>query len=192
MKISISDDMLKRYGLSLGEVLYALLLANGYDINELEESLLEKKYIVDRNGSRLITQGFSTRVENLVLDSDKYKEKPKRVLNLVEEMRNLFPEGKKDGQPYYWRGNRNEINSKINAFFKLNGKDTFTDEEILDATKRYVDSFNGNYRFMYLLKYFILKNKVEDGETVQVSELLTFLENKDQTNSRNDWTSEIR
>ena len=60
---------------------------------------------------------------------------------------------------------------------------SFTEEEALEATKKYIESFNGNYTYMRILKYFILKDEVKIGEegnryVEQVSELANFLENE--------------
>jgi hypothetical protein len=46
---------------------------------------------------------------------------------------------------------------------------------------------------MQLLKYFISKQKIEDGCTVEESQLLSYLTNEDQVNTTNDgWTTEFR
>lgn len=77
---------------------------------------------------------------------------------------------------------------KLKSFFKLYGR-TYTEEEILDAARRYVDSFNGDYRFMRLLKYFIWKRDNTEGE---VSELATFIDNDGQEEDvGDDWVTEL-
>ena len=58
----------------------------------------------------------------------------------------------------------------MQKFFKLYGN-KYTDEQILKATQDYVSSFNGNYSYMRVLKYFILKDERKSDEK---SELLEF------------------
>ena len=68
----------------------------------------------------------------------------------------------------------------------------YTDEQIINATQKYVNSFNGNYAYLKLLKYFIWKDERLKGESVQ-SLLADFIENEsaeDTTNS--DWTVELK
>ena len=76
-----------------------------------------------------------------------------------------------------------------------------TDKEIIDATKSYVNSFNGDYRYMQLLKYFIWKNKVTGGELVdgrmvgeveKQSQLAAYLEDTEETQIATDWDTELR
>ena len=101
----------------------------------------------------------------------------------------IFPQGKKPGTPYYWKCNKREISLKLKSFFKLYGV-KYTEEEILSAAHRYVESFNGDYRFMRLLKYFIWKK--EDGE--EISELATFIDNDGQEDSDygESWVNELK
>ena len=68
----------------------------------------------------------------------------------------------------------------------------FTDEEAVDATKRYIASFNGNYRYMQILKYFISKQKpVEGASAEQNSQFLSFLQNEEGTTENQDWTANL-
>ena len=121
------------------------------------------------------------------------------LLELAKKMRELYPQGKMRDRygrptPYYYRCNNSEVVKKLKKFFTI--FDNVSDEEILDATKRYVASFQGNYTGMRLIKYFILKDDVkpsEDGQghVEQISDLATFLENKesgeDGVNTQEDW-----
>ena len=87
---------------------------------------------------------------------------------------------------------------KLKKFFKMYGN--YTDDDIVDATKRFIASFNGNYKYLPLIKYFIIKNKKvmdEDDSyhVVEVSPLADFLENKEDNNvvtASDDWLVEIR
>ena len=115
---------------------------------------------------------------------------------LGERMRELFPKGIKTGSTA-WRSNRRDITLRLQKFFKLYG-DRWTSDEIYEATKRYVESFNGDYTYMRALKYFIMKSeKKEYGDgNVRIedtSELATWLENgEDMTANNDDWVMEMR
>ena len=107
----------------------------------------------------------------------------------------LFPKGKKPGTTQYWTEGTSLIVKRLKVFFKKYGE--YTDEQILSAAERYIKSFNGNYSYMRVLKYFILKDERksdEEGKLIvqQVSDLATFIENAEDLDPvRNDWTSNL-
>jgi hypothetical protein len=109
----------------------------------------------------------------------------------------IFPKGKKEGTSVYWKGNLKDNKLKLQKFFKLYGN-AYTDEQIISATKKYVESFNGNYAYMRALKYFIWKDERKvgsDGKTYieEVSDLASYIENEDHVNTTNhEWTTELR
>ena len=68
----------------------------------------------------------------------------------------------------------------------------YTDEQIINATQKYINSFNGNYTYLKLLKYFIWKDERLKGESVQ-SLLADFIENESSEDTTNtDWTVELK
>ena len=75
-----------------------------------------------------------------------------------------------------WRDSKIIIAKRLRALVKNTGI-TLNEEEVLDATRRYVTSFNGDYTLMRVLKYFISKKDKITGE--ESSELLSFMENKE-------------
>ena len=84
-----------------------------------------------------------------------------------------------------------EIATKLKKFLDVYGED-YSDEDIIQATKNYVDSFSMDYSFMRVLKYFIWKNVLNEsnGSRVveEISDLATCLENKGQEDIlRTDW-----
>lgn len=192
MTISLDEKVAIKNGLTFDEVLLSLLISRGVDINSVKASLLLGTHIVESEGQILITHGLKDRLERIILDSEKDKEPEERFIALAKAMMTKFPKGKKEDTIYYWKGNTSEIVTKLKSFFKKYGND-FTDEQIIDATTKYVESFNGQYRNMRLLKYFISKNLVSDGETERVSELLSYLENAgEEIEVRDNWTSSLR
>ena len=82
---------------------------------------------------------------------------------------------------------------RLKLFFKKY-ENTYTDEQIIQATEKYVQGFNGNYQYMRLLKYFIFREKVgAAGEVEGDSELISYIENAGQEEYlSNDWTSTLK
>lgn len=190
MIISYNRKIIEENNLSINEFMAALILMENINIKDGFNSLVKKDLIDDLTGKFLPTQELVDLIEKIILDSDTKQQPEDRLLYLSKSMREIFPNGKKDGTTYYWKGNTNEIIKKLKVFFKKFGD--FTDEQILDATKRYVDSFDGQYNYMYLLKYFICKNRKDAaGEIEEVSELYSFIENESQKNSYVDLNSNI-
>ena len=109
----------------------------------------------------------------------------------VRTVRKVFPQGRKPGTSRYWTEGVSLIDRRLKAFEKKYGK--FPDSEILDAAKRYVASFQGNYQYMAVLRYFIFKEVVgKAGDLESKSDLLTYLENSGEVDERQDWTAELR
>ena len=120
------------------------------------------------------------------------KEDDDRFNNLADKLRELFPTGRKPGTQLQWRDSTKIIAQRLKIFVKkIHVK--FTDEQAIEATKKYISGFNGNYQFMQVLKYFIMKAGKEDGTSVVNSQLLSYMENTDCTdNFSDDWTSTLK
>lgn len=199
MKYVIDEDICAKYAMSLAEVLAVLLTkeCEGRLYEFLDTMHNNCVLYTDKNSPNTITfvkSAFDDRVCKIVLESDKSVPKPDRCETLAISMRELFPKGIKSGSAA-WRGNLREITLKLQKFFKLYGN-TWTDEQIIAATKRYIESFNGDYTYMRILKYFILKNtrKINEdgvGYTEETSDLATCLENPDEI-SNIDWTVNMK
>ena len=165
--------------------------------NIMKAEVEEKEAIINRDGQIYVTEPWANRIARVLLLSDKTVPKEDRLDKLVKQLMDLFPKGKKEGTSVYWKGNLKDNKLKLQKFFKLYGN-TYTDEQIITATKKYVESFNGNYAYMRALKYFIWKDEKKvgaDGKTYveEVSDLASYIENEDQVNTTNDgWTAEFR
>ena len=145
---------------------------------------LNRKYNATEKGIILADELIADSEENIVVKEDSIKE-------LADKLRSIYPEGKMAGTSYYYRCNRADIVRKLKSFFRRYGE--YTTEQIIEATQRYVNSFNGNYTYLRLLKYFIWKDENKDGETLQVSQLADWIENKNEVNTNNtDWTTTLR
>lgn len=196
--------------MTVPEVLLALAI-RAQGSTDVLENMINREILVRSNEKAplvtyLVTQHWSDVLDEIIADSSgKIEKSDEELIQLAQKMRELYPQGKMKDRygrmtPYYYRCNNAEVVKKLKKFFTVFGD--VPDDDILDATKRYVASFRGNYTGMRLIKYFILKDDVrpsEDGtgHVEQISDLATFLENKESegeegvTNS-DDWLTNTR
>lgn len=199
MRITIDENICKKHNMENEEVFAVLLVKLGVNISDLFNNMVKKQILIKEDilyENYLVTQRWNEVVETILLDSDKDAQSVDRLDNLVIQLQQIFPSGKKEGTSQYWRGNKREISLRLKKFLKLYDNE-YTDEQILNAAKNYVEGFNSRYTYMRVLKYFIWKDEKklhEDGETkvVEVSELANYIENADQTdNLKEEWTSTL-
>lgn len=187
-KVTLDEKVCLKHKLTLQEVLIALAVRAG-STNETVKNLLEREVIVERNGDFLITQHWNDVLDEVLCDSENngIDLSDERLLALAKKVQECFPIMKMryaSGQdsPFYFRCNKTEIKNKLKKFLIIYGD--VIDEDIIDATKRYVATYaSKGYLGMRLAKYFILKDdrKLGADEEVhveQLSDLATFLENK--------------
>lgn len=195
MKVSIDDEACSINGISrpeafiLGAValgsteMYKRLAIDGY-ITRANSSInaIERHFTITKKGAELLNK--------VLMDSDKALVSiTGEVQELAKELMSIYPSGKMPGTSYYYRGNLPDIERKLKSFIKKYGN-IYTLDQIREATKAYVESFNGNYTYLKLLKYFIWKSEVKDGETVVTSVLADWIENKGHEDSlRSDWSA---
>ena len=194
MKLTIDQTILDKNGLTLEEFLVLYLGAKDVDITSVSQSLIAKG-LADKdlffNGRIVVSDKVKDLVSTISIDSDKNViDKDSEFTDLATELREIYPAGRKDGTTYMWRGTTAEVAKKLKTLVVKYGF-TINREDVIKATKEYVSSFNGNYRYMQLLKYFILKSvKDADGNVEVKSELMSIIENSGQINTqRDDWMS---
>lgn len=190
--IHITDALLDKVGLTLEELLFLILIDLNTDGDSITKTLSEKGYL-SKEG--FMTVEGETAIGDILNLTKTEPSSEERLDKLTTSLMEVFPKGKREGTPYYWRGNRREIKDKLKKFFVYFG-DAYTDNQIIDAARKYVASFNGDYRYMRLLKYFIWKNDIKrDGETSsmeQISELASYIENAGQESSLgNNWMDQL-
>lgn len=198
MNYVINEDICKKKGMDLPSLLAVLLVKTGVNITELFNDLVNRKVLVKDMFSEgfLVTQRWDSVCSDILLSADKSVPSDKRLIPLIESLMEIFPYGKKEGTSLYWRGNKKDNRERLQKFFKLYGN-KYSDEQILQAAKKYVESFNGQYAYMRTLKYFIWKDERKinnEGKAYieEVSDLASYIENAGQEeNLRNDWTSTI-
>lgn len=203
MKLVIDEKVCLKHKMTMQEFLISLAVRIG-GFEKTVDNMVGREILVDDNGYKM-TQHWSDVLDEIMADSSGTIEKSdEELLKLAKKMRELYPQGRmldrRTGQPtaYYFRCNTTEIVKKLKTFFMRYGN--FSDEDILDAERRYVASYRGNYqqKGFRLIKYFIFKDDVKqgpDGNYVEpLSPLLDFLENKESEEevvNNEDWTTKL-
>jgi len=191
-KVSINKDVLEKNNLSMDEFLILLLTYNKANIQEVKQSLVEKG-LADFSvfdDELVISSTTKDLITSITIDSDvKVLSKDKEFKELADKLKELFPKGKKAGTTYMWRDSTAVIARKLKTLV-VKYDYQFTEEQAIKATKAYVESFNGDYTYMQLLKYFILKS-LPDGEIK--SDFMSYIENEGQEDELSDnWLNEMR
>lgn len=200
MTICLSRDACLKNKISIGEALLLYAISLQVDFSTAEKLLIKKGYITatrndlfQQDGWRVTRKGNEI-IDFLVADSEKTKDITEENLeNLAKSLKEIFPKGKKEGTNYYWADGVSIIIKRLKLFFKKYGT-KYSNDQIINAAKKYVEGFNGNYTYMKLLKYFIFKDKVgATGEIEGESELISYIENDGQEDTlSSDWNAEIR
>ena len=200
MKITIDDKVCLKHKMTFAEVLIALAVR----MEKLEdnlENMVKREILVDDKKGYLVTQHWSEVLDEILAESGGCTMTDEELKALAKKMIDAYPHGvmvdKRTGRPttYYFQCNNYEVRAKLKSFFARYGE--YSEEELLDAEKRYVARWHGNYQQpgFRQLKYFIFKQDKQTGEIS--SPLLDFLENKESeeevkvTNS-DDWLMNSR
>lgn len=194
MNISISEEVLSKWDLSIQEFLFLLFNVKEGDINECVSSLIQKGW-VDKNlfdpTKVVISNNRKEDIATILVDSEKVETKLE-FEDLADKLREIFPKGKKPGTTYMWRDTTAVIAKKLKILVtKYNCK--FTEEQAIKATQAYVNSFGGNYKYMQLLKYFILKTPTNASGDVELrSDFMSYVDNEGHEEQlREDWMSSM-
>ena len=197
MKITIDEEVCKKHNLSIEETIGLLFVRLTHNAHkEIDKFINDEKVVNDiLTNEIVITSRWNDEVDSVILESDKSLPSTEDLAKLASQMRELFPKGFKIGSAA-WRGNIRELTLRLQKFYELYGNN-YSPEQILDATKRYVNHFNGDYTKMRILKYFILKHDPQMGEdgikhVEDISDLANFLENDCVENNPDDWMIELR
>lgn len=197
MSITLSKEGCLKNNITLSEAIQLLIIYNKIDMNNALDALIEKGLItknldINVEGAWRLTNKGKDLIDTVILDSSNNSDPDERYVPLATELKNIFPKGKKDGTHYYWSEGIALIIRRLRLFYKKYGKN-YTDEQIISAARRYVNSFNGDYAYMRLLKYFILKEKVgAAGDIEGDSELISWIENEGQEDLSDNWTSTLK
>lgn len=191
MKYSIDEEVCRKKGLNILEV-FLLIAASKCDIPTMLDKMVDKNLLIkDIVGSYIPLQTPLSTAQSVLLSSDTSIPSESTLEVLYDTLKEFFPKGRRAGQTVAWRSNRRDVVVKLQKFFKLYG-DTYSHEDIVEATRKYVNSFNGDYTFMKSLNYFIHKEDRTKGESV--STLADWLESSEDDSSGGnlDWAAELR
>lgn len=195
MKITIDEKVCLKHKMTPVEVLFALAIRSSQSpMGELLNMENRGILVKDRDVYK-VTQHWSDILDEILCDSGSNLDDD-RLLKLAEEIQKCFPQGfKRDertGTKYYHKSNKVAIKQALKRFI-TNWGDA-SDEDIIDATKRYVASFRGNYNPPFqMANYFVCKDNRNKGGELQ-SSLATFLENKESEEggvNNDDWTTKV-
>lgn len=201
MKCCINPDECKKQDISIDTFLFSLSLYFGKLITPDTFQDVCSRGLIEYDGFDLMRQPINPKltptgvelVEGILLNSEfapSPKEEDDRFLNLAAKLIELFPKGRKEGTNYMWRDSKAIIAKRLKAVVKKYDVE-FTDEQAVEATRRYVASFNGDYRYMQLLKYFLMKKNTLTGD--ENSQFLSYLENDDSSNPNDtNWMDNVR
>ena len=178
MKITLDEKTCLKNKLTLQEALIATAVSMG-NYKSVFDNMINR-HVLGIMGQSLDSKWKDT-IKNLINSEDE------RFEALATKVQECFPKQKMiyangTTSPFYFRCNKTEIKNKLKKFLTIYGD--VTDEDIIDATKRYVASYAPKgYRGMRLAKYFIMKDDrklMADDEVhvEEISDLATFLENK--------------
>lgn len=190
MNISIDDDTIKKLAtadgqkLDVNELLVCMIILIGENPTDVVQRLLDRGVLLKDNNTQklLVFRKYADLVQSILINSDKAVPTVSSLEELTLKLQDLFPHERKPdkyGIPKYaYRGNKHDVTERLQKFFKLYGKYSYDD--VLECTRRYVDSYKLDKTFMKILPYYIMK----DGE----SQLATELENMtaDIQQSNND------
>lgn len=200
MKLIFNTEECEKYKVSLDSICYLLALyfqspisKNSY-VDPFERGwIMVEKYGEDGTPQKvIITKEGINFIETLCLNSEYVSTKEENFEDIAMALREVFPQGKKPGTTLMWRGSSLEVVKKLKTLKKKTGM-VLDKDDIVKAAKKYIESFNGNYSYMQVLPYFILKQVPVNGTYEERSQLLSFIENKDgDTTTNSEWTAELR
>ena len=206
MNVTLNEKECLKNKLTLQDVLIVLSIREG-KVKEAVNNLIAREVLVERNGEYYVTQHWNEVIDVILCDSvNKGVDlSDERLLVLAKKVQECFPVMKMryangTDSPFYFRCNKTEIKNKLKKFLTVYGD--VADDDIVDATKRYVATYaSKGYLGMRLAKYFILKEdrKLMADEEVhveEISDLATFLENKSEEEENivngDDWLMNSR
>lgn len=190
--------VLEEYGVSLNEL--GAIISIYHDDDKLDfndagvdyEKLQENKFIKIIKDSEknhyLLRQKGQDLIATLVGRGIEVKKKTKKkkqinvdVLTRLQEFRSKW-KGLKPGS----MGSLSSCRDKLTRWMQENPDYTF--EEVLKAADAYLESLQGDYRFLQRADYFIYK---QENNREEASRLSAFIDEIDLDTSQSDWTTKL-
>ena len=178
MKITLDEKTCLKNKLTLQEALIAAAVSMGNYKCTFDNMI--NRHVLGIMGQSVDSK-WKDIIKNLINSEDaRFEALATKVQECFPKQKMMYANG--TASPFYFRCNKTEIKNKLKKFLTIYGE--VADEDIIDATKRYVASYaSKGYRGMRLAKYFIMKDDrklMADDEVhvEEISDLATFLENK--------------
>lgn len=178
MKITLDEKTCLKNKLTLQEALIAAAISMG-NYKSVFDNMINRHVLGIMGQS--VDSKWKDIIKNLINSEDaRFEALATKVQECFPKQKMMYANG--TASPFYFRCNKTEIKNKLKKFLTIYGE--VADEDIIDATKRYVASYAPKgYRGMRLAKYFIMKDDrklMADDEVhvEEISDLATFLENK--------------
>ena len=104
MTITVNDKILEQYNLSVEEFLLLYICSKEYNLKELLAIIIAKGYadkdLYDSNRA-VVSNAIKEVISTVIIDSDKAViGKEEDYLRVAQKMRELFPQGRKEGTTY--------------------------------------------------------------------------------------------
>lgn len=178
MKITLDEKTCLKNKLTLQEALIAIAVSMG-NYKSVFDNMINR-HVLGIMGQSVDSKWKDT-IKNLMdAEDERFETLATKVQECFPKQKMMYANG--TTSPFYFRCNKTEIKNKLKKFLTIYGD--VSDEDIIDAAKRYVASYAPkSYRGMRLAKYFIMKDDrklMADDEVhvEEISDLATFLENK--------------
>lgn len=194
MRLVIDEAKCLQHKLTLEEALLSLVAKKDINIPEMLKNLCNRGIISNNQGIYSLSEDWNKEIQLAIKESGGVCDFQK-FMPLAKKMRECFPEGIHPVGHSHYKTSTVEVAKLLVTFFNTFG--SYSEEEIIDATKRYIASFNGNYQMCLILRNFIFLTKDVPGQkkcTIESSKLADFLENKEDSSqlTADDWTINMR
>lgn len=184
MKYEINEEELEKQNIDFDEfILLSYLIFVSNNKKAKMESLKDKGFISFNKKKGFVTEAGIELTKGILLGKEiKIKPNEDRCLALAKKINEEFPKSKMPGCSYYFRCNDKDVARKLESFFEKYGD--YPDEDIIAATRKYVEIKSQDMSRMRMSKYFIWKDEKklnEDGNIVTevTSDLANMLKNLD-------------
>lgn len=183
LKIKFYDDKsLLNYKVNKDDLLY--LVDKKYLIESNNKSTI-RKYFLRQKGkialSKIIKIETTKNEEKLLIKDISIKDQIEDFNILITKYRTKFKDLKVGSM-----GNNKAVRDKLKRWMKDNPD--VTQKEILNAVDTYLESLNGDYRYLQRADYFIYKQNLRKEE---VSRLSLFIEENRKEVVNSDWTTTL-
>ena len=173
MKVTIDSDVILKHRLTVSRFMTIMAICAGSNLVQ-EVEALEAEGVIHKNpnGKYSIEHTLKDSIDSILLESKTSIPKANELKKFAERIRSMVPQGRKGDSPYFYKCNNNEVILSLQRFYQDYGN--YSQHDIETAIRQYVESFNGDYTYMQLLKNFIYKVESDGGFS---SGLASYLEN---------------